>query len=331
MTELNKNILFQYFSGTASPLQKKLILEWLQEYPNQEMFYQWLEEWEKEHLQFMPDTGMVLSKIINKIDCLHSEAKEISVHSIVQKKSLFRTRKIWWVAASVLLVLGLPLYIFRDNINYTKYQTAYGQVKEFNLADGSHVVLNANSSLLVPRWDFEKNDRDVILKGEAAFSVVHTKANQKFLVHTDGQLNVEVLGTDFSVYSRNNSNKVELRKGSVKLLFNKQKELKPIFLKPGDIANIGSEGKIFLKHQQAQPNFIAWKEHRFIFNNTPLREAMVSIEEFFGIKIAISDAFLEQKNITGSFKAESADELLAALSEMFSLEIKKEGETILLK
>jgi ferric-dicitrate binding protein FerR (iron transport regulator) len=169
MTELNKNILFQYFSGTESPLQKKLILEWLQDDANQETFYQWLEEWEKEHVQFMPDTAMASAKIMNKIDSLRGEAEEASVHSIVQKNSLFRIRKIWWVAASVVLVLGLSFYIFRDNINYIKYQTAYGQVKEFNLADGSHVVLNANSSLLVSRWKFEIGARDVILDGEAAF------------------------------------------------------------------------------------------------------------------------------------------------------------------
>ena len=331
MSELTKNTCFQYFSGNASPLQRKMILEWLEEdTSNQEIFHQWLAEWEAEYVQFIPDVANAASKVLNRIDNVSKD----SVHPIEtreSKKSFWVLKRKWWAAASVLFVLAASFYLFQDNIRYVTYETAYGQVKEFNLSDGSRVVLNANSSLLIPRWGFETGDRDVTLKGEAAFSVVHTKANQKFLVHTDEQLNVEVLGTEFSVYSRNNSNKVELKKGSIKLLFNKQKELKPILMKPGDIASMGIEGKFLLKHQQPQLNFIAWTEHRFVFDNTPLREAMVSLEEFFGIKIVIIDAELEQKNITGSFKAESADELLAALSKMFSMEIKKEGNSIILK
>jgi len=174
MSELTKNTCFQYFSGNASPLQRKMILEWLEEdTSNQEIFYQWLAEWEAGHVQFIPDVANAANEILNRIDNVSMD----SVHPIEtreSKKSFWVQKRKWWVAASVLFVLAASFYLFQDNIRYVTYETAYEQVKEFNLSDGSHVVLNANSSLLIPRWGFETGDRDVTLKGEAAFSVVHS-------------------------------------------------------------------------------------------------------------------------------------------------------------
>lgn len=329
MTELNKNILFQYFSGEASPLQKKLIQEWLQDDTSQELFYKWLEEWEKEHLQFIPDVDMASEKIMNRLDKLSTESNS-SAYIFSLKKRPSGIRKTWWVAASVVFLLGLSLYIFHNNFNYIQYQTAYGEVKELTLADGSHVVLNANSSLLVPRWGFNEGDRKVELTGEADFKVKHTKSNQKFMVITNGQLNVEVLGTEFSVYSRNNTNKVELKKGSVKVLF-KQEVYKPFIMKPGDVVNVDIAGKLLVLHQQPANNFIIWKDHRFVFDSATLGDAFNYIQEFFGDKIIIGDDRLKERRITGSIKADSTEEALSILKEMYNMEMVEKGDSLILK
>ncbi len=332
MSTLTKTSCFQYFSGDVSLLQRKMILEWLEEdADNEQQFYRWLEEWEAEHVQFLPDISAAENKILSRIDNAFIDPA-VSIEAVhFEQRPKIRTHK-WLVAASVLFILAASLFVFRNDIRYLSYATAFGEVKEFFLPDGSHVVLNANSTLMIPRWGFKESGRDVMLEGEAAFSVIHTTGNQKFIVHTNGILNVEVVGTEFSVYSRNNANKVELQKGSVKLLFSKESEIAPVLMKPGDVASIGKEGNILLKHGQLQAaNFIPWKEHRFIFDNTPFRVAMASVEEFFGTKIIMNDTSLNQKNITGSFKAESAEDLLTALAEMFALELKTEGDSIVLK
>jgi ferric-dicitrate binding protein FerR (iron transport regulator) len=330
MTAFNEQILFQYFSGTASPLQKKLILEWLQEEANRELFYQYLEKWEKDHVQFIPGLEQATENIMHRLDHFPDTA-DMEADEPAHKTTVFPIRKRWWAAASLLLVLGLSYYIFQGSINYIRYQTAYGEVKEFTLADGSHVILNANSSLLVPRWKFKTGDRTVTLKGEAAFSVVHTQANQKFLVNTESHLNVEVLGTEFSVYNRDSRNRIELKKGSVKILFNKQKNIEPFILKPGDVASLGINGRLLVRHRQPPASFIPWKEHRFLFDNTSLSEALHAIKEFFGEDIIIGNPALNDKNITGSFKAESAKELLSVLAEINDLELSTESGAFVLR
>jgi len=328
MNELNKNILFQYFSGTASPLQKKLILEWLQEKENHELFYQWLEDWEKEHIQYIPELASASEKLMDRLDKLATVPDSPADRSLKQRH-FPPFRKMRWIAASVVIILATAVFLVRSSFGHIQYRTAYGEVREFVLSDGSHVVLNANSSLQVPRWGFGKGNREVELTGEAAFTVKHTPSHQPFIVNTGGQLNVEVLGTEFSVYSRDNSNRVELKKGSVKLLF-KQQDQQPLIMKPGDIANINVAGRLSVKHQQPENSLIAWKDHRFVFDSTSLADAVRRIHEIFGNKIIIDDALLQERRISGSFKAESSEELLSILAELYHIEMLVKKDSIIL-
>lgn len=328
MAEFNRNILFQYFSGSASPLQVKLIEEWLSQENNTEMFFKTLEAWEKENIQFMPDAEHAAALMKEKLLALPLTQPQNPAYAEKKRTSLIRSAKLWWAAAS-LIALTLALYIFRNELQYKKYQTAYGQVQEFALPDGSRVMLNANSSLMVPRFGFGEA-REVLLNGEAAFTVVHDKESSKFLVRTGSHLNVEVLGTEFSVYNRNHLNRVELKKGSVKIVFNGPTINAPMIMKPGDMASLDKEGKLFVKHRQSPANYVTWKDHRFVFDNTPLPEVLQTITDFFGDNIQLDNPALNDRNITGSFKAESSKELLNVLAEINDLEVFEQAGKLIL-
>jgi transmembrane sensor len=262
---------------------------------------------------------------------ISSHLPEIEITEAPVRNLLPRASKTWWIAAaSVILALGFFAYGYRESILYVRYQTDFGEVAEFNLADGSHVVLNANSSLLVPRWDFNKGDRKVALDGEAAFKVTHTVNHQKFLVTTNSSLNVEVLGTEFLLYSRNQKNKVILKEGSVKVRFNDEQR-QPVLMKPGDVVTADKAGSLSVRHKQPISNFIPWKDHRFIFESTSLNEVISHISEFFGDNIVINDKTIGNKTITGSFSATSARELLTIISEIYNLELDQTKEKIILR
>ncbi len=53
---LPEDMLFDFFDGKTSPLQEKLIEEWLSIPADEEFFYQSLEAWEIKKLQYVPDT-----------------------------------------------------------------------------------------------------------------------------------------------------------------------------------------------------------------------------------------------------------------------------------
>ncbi|MGB3800860.1 MAG: FecR family protein, partial [Lewinella sp.] len=124
----------------------------------------------------------------------------------------------WLAAAAILLLLvagGLALFSGGEELTTTT--TGFAEQKSVALPDGSIVRLNANSSLsYAPDWD-DREDREVILRGEAYFEVLpNPTTGQKFLVTTP-DLTVAVLGTVFNINSREEETSVFLEEGKIAL------------------------------------------------------------------------------------------------------------------
>jgi transmembrane sensor len=325
---ISRNLLWRYFSGNATLPERQRITEWLQDESNRESYFQAIEEWELEHLQFETDTDAALQRYLspaeNNEDRSDPELKRIEATSAIWKAQWLR-----WAAAAVVVLVSISTYLLRDSLLYQSYATGNGQVLSVTLDDGSRVTLNANSHLLIPRW--KSIDREVRLKGEAEFSVVHTRDHRRFLVKTDDQLQVEVLGTEFVVYSRDRGSKVALMKGKVRLSSLKNNDISPLTIAPGDVVTVDSKGSFDLRTKQELTPHTAWKDHLFVFEHTPLREITAQIEETFGLSIRITDTELAQRELTGAFEARNADELLQALTKVMNLRLKQENDHILLE
>ncbi|MBK7651224.1 MAG: FecR domain-containing protein [Flammeovirgaceae bacterium] len=81
-----------------------------------------------------------------------------------------------------------------------------GSKTEILLPDGSHVLLNAGSTLRYPER-FVNDNREVYLEGEAFFNV-KSSLHQKFLVKTK-DLTIKVYGTSFNVMSYSDASTTE--------------------------------------------------------------------------------------------------------------------------
>ncbi|NJN33465.1 MAG: hypothetical protein HC817_03620 [Saprospiraceae bacterium] len=143
------------------------------------------------------------------------------VVSIKTSRRLYQT---WFgVAASIALLITLSFFYFnKSNTDKTSFKTAYGETRSLTLPDGSEVILNANSVVeWTNDWQIGK-DREVRLAGEAYF-IVNEQGNSthrdRFIVHTPN-LDVEVLGTRFSVNTYRPETQVVLQKGRVEIQTN---------------------------------------------------------------------------------------------------------------
>lgn len=325
--QLSKNTLFNFFSGHASPLQKKLIEEWLKETENRELFYEWMEEWEGEHPQFLPNTEEALKSYLFQLKSAPLPLSDPSLPAIIKKKSpSFRWLK---YAAVIAFMLAAAFFLSKGTITHARYRTAFGEVREIELPDGSTVTLNANSVLKIPRFGFGTLSREVYLEGEAEFSVVHTKDDQKFLVHTQDQLEVEVLGTEFIVYSRGRGSKVVLNKGKVLLRSTNDTVRQQMVIRPGDVVTI-RKGVFKVKEKQPVQVHAAWKDHLFVFDKTALKDVAFEIEENFGVDVQIPDSLLAKRELTGTYEAENADELLTAIITVLDIRVSQRGKRITL-
>ena len=82
-TDINKIMVFDYFAGNLTPLQRKKIENWLQSPQNEELFYLYLEEWENNNSEYEPDGDVALKQYVN---ILNTEEKEFSPSYVAKDK-----------------------------------------------------------------------------------------------------------------------------------------------------------------------------------------------------------------------------------------------------
>jgi ferric-dicitrate binding protein FerR (iron transport regulator) len=231
-----------------------------------------------------------------------------SQKGIAAKVIPMRSRIVGWVAAAAIVVAIISIWQFNQPAENQAIQTAYGETRSAILPDGSEVMLNANTTI-----DFKKagngTDREVWVNGEAFFHVKKTPEKARFIVHT-GHFDVVVTGTRFNVINRSNMNNVLLQEGSVTIQSNGQE----IQMQPGDYVEYNPSG-IQKKIVKTAP-VLAWTDHKFHFDNTPMKEVAALITEFYGIKVTLADDSVAATPINGILPNDNLDIFLQALQAL---------------
>ena len=259
--------------------------------------------------------------------------KNLHAHAVKSKMQdrapQFRYLKI----AAVFLGLAICSFVLWNlavKESSVEYRTAFGEIKEFILEDGSNVTLNSNSFLKVTGNWKDKTSREVFLEGEAFFEIVKTKDKKSFEVNTADQVHVQVLGTEFNVSTRHEKVEVYLQSGKVKINSLAGEAL----LKPGDLI-------VYQRKDQSltvKPNVLAddldvltWKSNFYVFNDTPLSEIVQALEDNYGYKVTVTDSVLNQKKITAKIPRKDVTVLLKVLSETLDIKIEQEGNQLIFK
>ena len=107
-TSVNKELLFNHFARKTSPLQRQLIEDWLKNPASEEYYYEWLEEWERYNLQYLPETETALEVYKNFMDSTVQEVTEETQLPILADKMPLRLdfKKYWMIAASIAEVIS---------------------------------------------------------------------------------------------------------------------------------------------------------------------------------------------------------------------------------
>lgn len=327
--EVTQELLFRYFEGATTAFQKRLIDEWSLTPANREQFFAWLEAWEAQNPQYLPNVDEARQRHQTRLTNPEPETRPMFPPEPPQPTGYYRRWLGWGIAASVVLALGCG-WVFRETLLNETYLTAYGETRSLTLPDGSRVTLNANSRLRCPRFGFGKRTREVTLSGEATFSVVHTPDDQRFVVKTDRRFEVVVLGTEFTVYTRSRGGRVVLNRGKVQLRYDAGVATRQLTMKPGDAVTLDRRGQVKVRRLRQPENLAAWRENRFVFEETTLTEIAQLFEETYGIRLSIPDSSLARWTVSGSFTARNADELLESLTQAASLRYIRRDDRVVL-
>lgn len=223
-----------------------------------------------------------------------------------------------FAAAVVLVITAFSFILYRNvNIDHTLYLTQHSGVaktKTVLLSDGTKVTLNANSDLRYPQ-NFNGKTREVYLKGEAYFQVVHN-VNKPFIIHS-GKLKTEVLGTTFivSAYSQVKPMNVTVLTGKVAVKDESTRAL--AILTRGQSATIEGNKKTFALTSLANPeDAIAWMEDKLIFDNADLEGVALKLSNKYGVAIKVTGNKLPQQRITAIFQGQNLPGILNAITKL---------------
>ncbi len=210
-----------------------------------------------------------------------------------------------------------PVYNTLDNPRGSK-------VIDMILADGTHVWLNAGSSITFP-VAFTGNDRKVQLRGEAYLDVSHNAA-KPFIVQT-GDVTIQVLGTGFNVdaYQGKEPVKVTLLKGSVKLSSKSANSL----LKPGQQASVKEQ--ISITNNVDLDDVLAWKHNKFVFDNSSIQQIMRQLEQWYDIEVVYEGPPTREAFMGSISRNVNLSQILSLLSETNAVHFEQKGKKVIVK
>lgn len=186
-------------------------------------------------------------------------------------------------------------------------------ITSLTLADGTRVLLSANSRLDYPKEFISPAERTVYLTGEARFEVTKD-AHRPFIVSA-GKMQTQVLGTVFDVNAYpGNTPAVTLYEGHVKVS-QVNSSLKKELL-PGQSATLTANGKIHLS-KATRTEKEGWASNEFYFDNTTLLQVLQQIGTWYNISIICHSAKLLDKRIHFRYPRNvPPEELLTALNDL---------------
>lgn len=239
------------------------------------------------------------------------------------------TQRVMRIAGIVLIPLlcALSVYLYTTRTPDSSFndremivQAKKGQQAEILLPDGTKIQLNAESSLAY-KQNYGLTERTINFRGEGYFEVAKDRAIP-FVVHTK-DLDIEVLGTVFNIYSYEEEDIVELA-----LLTGKVKvstiisPVQTVFLKPNEkVVFNKSAGSLEVKGTDNRFE-TAWLKGNLVFRSTPMREVIKKIERKYGIPIHLNDPAIEKDLFTGSLNGEQISDVMKLLQTHYAFSYK---------
>lgn len=247
----------------------------------------------------------------------------------VKQRTIRRRRRILsYAAAAVVLLLGL-FFGLRPNstppqIPTFALHTEVGELKKVTLPDSTKVVLNGNSQLTYD-YSQSENIRKVNLRGEAHFDVqtqMMGDEKQKFIVHTPF-LDVEVLGTVFTVTSDSIWTTVVLEEGSVQLnVRNQQNKIQQILMQPGQKVIYNSQSGQIKQVEVDALAYNMWTDGKLSLVDRSTEELLRWFQSNYNIEITLPEDYLDKK-LTGSISLDNVETSIKMMCIALGLQPEK--------
>lgn len=229
-------------------------------------------------------------------------------------------RKIAAFTAMALITFGIT-WMVDPAYDSRKIATAVGETSTLELADGSRIIVNADSQLQVESRLFSR--RLKLDKGEASFSVAHTF--RPFTVQANGTL-VTDIGTVFDVRTLPNGAVVSVQQGAVEV----RAENGEAMVIHQNQAIRSEDGMLAEPHMHDAEAGSAWTRGKLYFNATSLQEAVADMQRYSRQKLVLDGNNIGALKLSGEYDIAKIDDLLRALPTVLPVHVSRTADAVVI-
>lgn len=322
-----------------------------------EDFIRWVKKGEKEDNDFWnnwlsqnPDKHIIVAEAKRILESFGAETKQVSdeeknleverllltIKAPVEEEktetpiySIKHSRKWWYVAASVLVILTVSISYFIIKKNKVSGQFAYATVTPskkliesvntsdepatIKLPDGSVIELSPNSRVAYAKGFDSSDTRDIYLSGEAFFTVTKNPS-RPFRVFAN-EIVTKVLGTSFSVrsFEEDSTIQVLVRTGKVSVYSQATTDIRKTAL-PNNLGGIILTPNQELVYQKSLQKFqkvllenpvmvlSGDADKNLLYEDVPLEKVFTQLGRNYGISIVYDNESLLKCTITADLR-----------------------------
>lgn len=304
---MDKEILYRFFEGIASPAEEEAVRQWMEASPENAAFF-FRESRLHDSLILLGQAGQ--------------RGEEVQTPSRFRRIGIECSK----IATAVLITLGIIYFLTVEREEAPSMYTLTvpaGQRVNMVLPDGTNLWLNARTTLRYAS-SFNRKERRVFLDGEAYFDV-SPDAKKKFIVDTEmGE--VEVTGTSFNVdaYAGSGIFEASLLEGSVDVK-PKNSPAHATRLRPHQKA-VWKEGKIAVE-AITDYNKFSWRDGLISFRSMSFADIMKQIEKCYGMTIILHNEQAAGHILSGKFRhTDGVDYILRVLQRDVRFSYSRDDE-----
>lgn len=307
---MNNDLLDRYLADKATPEERVEVEAWLEDRPGMGLVAEVLVG--REPVSFDIDEAWITA------------GRAADSHSYIRNG--MAPRRFWGTLAAIAIVAIIGIITVRHNrapsISYRSVATSTGERATVKLADGSSVILGPQSQLQYSA-DFGKKARDVILKGQALFTVVNN-AGKPFTVHA-GSTTTQVLGTAFSVRKYEDEADVRVAVAQGKVAFDN------VILGTGDIGSRRVNARVEVTRDVNVAAMLAWADGKLVFDNTSIKSVIPELERWYGIKVLVTDQRLLEEPLVLTLSTETSSDAIRLIAKALGVSYKMNGRQVILE
>lgn len=190
-------------------------------------------------------------------------------------------------------------------------QTATGEVRMFNLEDGTRLWLDTASAV---RLDFTDSQRTIVLL--AGVIHIHTAPDVRPLRVSVNRTLIRPVGTRFSVSRHDNPMSVAVEQGEVEVTAGSGRRVR---------VNAGSRARVdhgAVEVSRVPDGEFGWTSGRLVADNLPLGQLAEQLNRYYPGMIVTTQAASDLR-VVGAYPLDRIDQSLGALSDSLPIKVRR--------